>query len=246
MPEPTLTIYPSIDLRDGRVVRLKQGDYDRQITYDVDPHDIAASYEQAGATWLHVVDLDGAKAGAVQQAKLIGEIAAKTTLQVQCGGGVRSEDDIRQLLDAGAARVVVGTAAVQNLDWFLGLLQQPDFADQLTLAIDAKTGMVATHAWQQTSDLTALDLATRMNGLPLGALLYTDVARDGMLGGSDVARTVQLAEATDVPVLASGGIGQLDDLKPLVGTAVHGVVVGRSLYEGKLDLREAVELGARA
>ena len=236
------TLYPSIDLRHGRVVRLQQGDYDRQITYDVDPLDVARSYVEAGATWLHVVDLDGAKDGNLRQSDLIATIAAETNLKLQCGGGVRTEDDIDKLLAAGASRVVVGTAAVQNLDWFLDLPEKPKYADKLALAVDAKDGRVATHGWQQTSDMTALDLARQMTGRPLGALLYTDVARDGMLGGSDVDRTAELAEATDIPVLASGGIGKLDDLRPLIGTAVHGVVIGRSLYEGKLNLREAIDL----
>ena len=237
-----LTLYPSIDLRNGEVVRLQQGDYDRQITYPVDPLEVARSYADAGARWLHVVDLDGAKDGTLRQHDLIATIAAETDLKLQCGGGVRTEADINKLLAAGASRVVVGTAAVQNLEWFLGLLEQPKYAGKLTLAVDARDGRVATHGWQQTSDMTALDLARQMTGRPLGALLYTDVARDGMLGGSDAGRTIELAEATDIPVLASGGIGKLDDLRPLLGTPVHGVVIGRILYEGKLDLREAVEL----
>ena len=241
-----LTLYPSIDLRGGRVVRLKQGDYGRQIDYDVDPLDVARSYRAAGATWLHVVDLDGAKDGAARQTDLIARIATATDLNLQCGGGVRTAGDIDTLLDVGASRVVVGTAAVQNFDWFLGLLADPAYAGRLTLAVDAKGGRVATHGWQQTSDVTALDLARRVAGTACGAILYTDVARDGMLGGSDVARTVELAEATDVPVLASGGVGKLDDLRPMLGTSIHGVVVGRSLYEGKLDLAEAVALANNA
>lgn len=239
-------IYPSIDLRDGRVVRLQQGDYGREIRYDVDPLEVAAGYEAAGAKWLHVVDLDGAKAGRIVQHEAIGRIAGSTKLHVQCGGGVRSREDIDILLAAGARRVVVGTRAVREWPWLEGLLKDSALHGRLTLAVDAKGGMVATAAWQETSAVSALDLTKRADDLPLGAILYTDVARDGMLGGPDVQRTAELAAASRHPVLASGGVGSIDHILPLLGTKVAGVVVGRSLYEGKLDLAEAVQLAGGA
>ena len=238
----TLEIYPSIDLRGGNVVRLAQGDFGRETIYDVDPAEVARAYADAGAGWLHVVDLDGAKAGRVSQADRVAAIVrAEPRLRVQAGGGVRSGEDVARLLDAGAARVVVGTKAVQDWPW---LLDQLDLhPGRLTLAVDAKAGVVATHGWQETSGRPAADLAAASRGLPLAALLYTDVARDGMLGGTDHAGTAALADATDVPVLASGGVGSPADLRPLIASNVAGVVIGRAIYEGRIDLAAAVESG---
>ena len=239
-----LDLYPSIDLRGGGVVRLAQGDFARETQYDVDPIDAAKSYADAGAAWLHVVDLDGAKAGAVQQTEAIRRIIeAEPRLKVQAGGGVRSRDDVDRLLEAGASRVVIGTRAVRDWDWFIDQLRDEAMHDRLTLAVDAKDGQVATQGWQAGSDVTAIELAQRTRGLPVAAILYTDVARDGLLGGVDAGRTAALAEATDVPVLASGGVGSIDDLPPLIASNVSGVIVGRALYEKKLDLAEAVRRG---
>ena len=234
-------LYPSIDLRGGGVVRLAQGDYARETRYDVDPLDVAKGYEAAGARWLHVVDLDGAKAGRIVNDAAVAELARATGLSVQCGGGVRSREDVDVLLTAGAARVVVGTAAVNDWAWLASLLQDPSLHGKLTLAVDARDGRVATAAWRQTSDVTALELTRRADDLPLAAILYTDVARDGMLSGPDVPRTLELAAASRHPILASGGVGTLDHLRAFAGTNVAGVVVGRSLYEGKFSAREAVE-----
>ncbi len=235
-----LTVIPSIDLRHGKVVRLQQGDYDRQLNYDVDPLAVAAGYAAAGATWLHVVDLDGAKAGQTTQAPLVGRLATAGTLRVQAGGGVRTSDDIQRLFQAGVERVVVGTAAMERWDWFETLVHDPHYAGKLTLAIDARDGVIATHGWTEASTRTALDVARSVNGWPLAALLYTDVAKDGMLSGPNVERTADLAAATDVPVIASGGVGTVDHIRAVAGRGIWGVIVGRSLYEGKVDLREAI------
>ncbi len=236
-----LTVIPSIDLRNGRVVRLQQGDYDRQLNYDVDPLAVAARYAAAGATWLHVVDLDGAKVGRTEQAMLVGKLAtAARGLRVQAGGGVRSTGDIQRLFQAGVERVVVGTAAMEQWDWFEKLAHDPHYAGKLTLAIDARDGVIATHGWTEASTRTALDVAKGVKGWPLAALLYTDVAKDGMLSGPNVERTAELAAATDVPVIASGGVGSVDHVRAVAGRGIWGVIVGRSLYEGKVDLREAI------
>jgi phosphoribosylformimino-5-aminoimidazole carboxamide ribotide isomerase len=236
-----LIVVPSIDLRSGRVVRLQQGDYDRQLSYDVDPLAVAASYAAAGATWLHVVDLDGAKAGQTSQAALVGKLAtAAGGLRVQAGGGVRSTDDIQRLLQAGVQRVVVGTAAMERWDWFAQLAHDPHYAGKLTLAIDARDGVIATHGWTAASGRTALDVAKLVKGWPLAALLYTDVAKDGMLSGPNVERTAELAAVTDVPVIASGGVGSIDHIRGLRGRGIWGVIVGRSLYEGKVELAAAI------
>ena len=236
-------LIPSIDLRAGKVVRLRQGDYARQIDYDVDPVAVARAYADAGAAYLHVVDLDGARAGAVAQADAIGRIVRSTGLTASVGGGVRSTADVDALLAAGASRVVVGTKAVEDWPWFEALAADDAYAGRLILAVDAKDGLVATKAWTETSTLRAVDLAARVRGWPLAGLLYTDVARDGMMGGPNVARTVELAGATDVPVIASGGVGNaahVEALARLPGSPVWGVVVGRSLYEGTLTIEDAL------
>jgi phosphoribosylformimino-5-aminoimidazole carboxamide ribotide isomerase len=238
-----LEIVPSTDLRDGRVVRLQQGDYARQIDYAADPIETAKSFRAAGAKWMHIVDLDGAKEGRPAQTELIGRMIAASGLKVQAGGGIRSTEDVQRLLDAGASRVVVGTAAMENWAWFEQLAHDARFAGKLVLAIDAKQGVIATRGWTHSSGRLASDVATQVSGWPLGALLYTDVAKDGMMAGPNVEHTRKLVEAGDVPVIASGGVGNVAHVRQLLGSGAWGVIVGRSLYEGTLDLREAIEVG---
>jgi len=238
----SLVILPSIDLRNGKVVRLKQGDYAQQINYDVDPLDVATSYAKAGAKWMHVIDLDGAKEGRPVQLEILNRLASSSNLHVQIGGGIRTEADIQRLLQAGAARVVIGTRAMQDWDWFTKLVHHPNYSGKITLALDAKDGLVATHGWTETSSLAAIDIAKRVTGWPLAAILYTDVAKDGMLSGPNFEQTKQLAEATDVPVIASGGVGSIEHIRTLTKMPVWGVIVGRSLYEGKVDLAEAIAI----
>jgi phosphoribosylformimino-5-aminoimidazole carboxamide ribotide isomerase len=240
-----LEIVPSIDLRGGRVVRLKQGDYGRQINYDVDPIETAQSYAAAGARWLHVVDLDGAKEGRPVQTELISRIIAASGMTVQAGGGIRSSKDVRRLIDAGASRVVVGTKAIEDWPWFESTAKSPEFAGKLVLALDAKDGIVATRGWTQASGRAAVDIARQISGWPVGAILYTDVAKDGMMHGPNFEHTRKLAEAGDVPVIASGGVGTIEHIEKLTALPVWGVIVGRSLYEGTLDLHEAINLAQR-
>jgi phosphoribosylformimino-5-aminoimidazole carboxamide ribotide isomerase len=236
----SIVIVPSIDLRSGRVVRLAQGDYARQTQYDLEPASAAASFKAAGAVWLHIVDLDGAKEGRSMQTDLIAQLAASSGLRVQAGGGVRSTNDIDRLLAAGVQRVVVGTKAMEDWTWFEKLAHTPAYAQRLILALDAKDGMVATRGWTETSTRKAVDVAKLVSGWPLAAILYTDVAKDGMLQGPNYAQTRAVAEAGSVPVIASGGVGDISHIIALRELPVWGVIVGRSLYEGKLDLIEAL------
>ncbi len=237
-----LTIVPSIDLIDGKVVRLKQGDYGQQINYDVDPADVARSFADAGATWMHVVDLDGAKAGRPMQTELIARVAKASGLRVEVGGGIRSTADVQQLLDHGITRVVVGTRAMEAWDWFRDLVQTPAMKEKIVLALDAKAGQVATRGWTHTTGKKAVDVAREVSDWPLGAILYTDVAKDGMLTGPNFDETEALARASKVPVIASGGVGSIEHVQRLTKIPVWGAIIGRSLYEGKVDLREAVEV----
>jgi phosphoribosylformimino-5-aminoimidazole carboxamide ribotide isomerase len=237
-----MIILPSIDLRDGRVVRLRQGDYGQQINYDVDPRDVARSFAAAGARWMHVVDLDGAKEGKPVQTALIAEIAAAAGLQVEVGGGIRTETDIDALLNAGIARVVIGTRAMEKWDWFQKLVHDPQYDRKIVLALDAKEGVVATRGWTETSGRMATDVAREVSDWPLAAILYTDVAKDGMLTGPNFEQTRAIADAGKVPVIASGGVGNIDHITRLTTLPIWGAIVGRSLYEGKVDLAEAVKV----
>ena len=240
----TFVVVPSIDLRNGRVVRLKQGDYARQVNYDVDPLATARSFREAGATWMHVVDLDGAKEGRPAQTDLIRRVIIESGLQVQVGGGIRERSHVEDLLSAGAARVVVGTKALEAWEWFRELAHDGPMRGKLTLALDAKDGVVATRGWTESSGRRAVDVAAEVSDWPLAALLYTDVEKDGMLQGPNLHHTRLLAEAGRVPVIASGGVGNVEHVHQLRQVPVWGAIIGRSLYEGTLDLREAIQVAS--
>lgn len=240
----SLTVIPSIDLRGGQVVRLRQGDYQQQLNYAVDPIETALAFQQAGARWIHIVDLDGAKDGRPAQLPLIRRIISTVSAYVEVGGGVRTTSDIEAITDAGARRVVVGTAALENWSWFRELAHQPAMSDRLILAVDAKDGMVATRGWTHTTGRSAFDLAAEVSTWPLGALLYTDVAKDGMMTGPNYVSTARLAAAGKIPVIASGGVGSIEHIRQVKTTGAWGCIVGRSLYEGTVKLAEALQVAA--
>ncbi len=237
-----MEIIPSTDLRSGRIVRLKQGDYARQTRYDADPLETARAFRDAGAIWMHIVDLDGAKEGSPQQTKLIERMIAASGLKVQVGGGVRNTGDIQDLLAAGASRVVVGTAAMEQWEWFTQLAHDPAYADRLVLAIDAKDGVIATRGWTASSGKLAVDVARDVSDWPLAALLYTDVAQDGMMTGPSIEQTRRIAEAGRRPVIASGGVGHIGHIEQLRSLPIWGAIIGRSIYEGTLDLADAIAM----
>src|SRR4051812_32116534 len=210
-----MIIIPSIDLREGRVVRLQQGDYSRQLNYDVDPIATAKQFAAAGAAWMHIVDLDGAKRGMPVQMTLIGRIIDGSGLSVQAGGGIRSSEDVHQLLAAGAARVVGGTKALEDWDWFEKLVMQEDLQGKIVLALDAKDGIVATRGWTASSGKSAVEIARQVSDWPLAGILYTDVSKDGMMSGPNYEQTRKLAEAGKVAVIASGGVGNIQHVRKL-------------------------------
>ena len=234
-------VIPAIDLRAGKVVRLIQGQYDRQITYGDDPAEQARQFHADGARWLHVVDLDGAKAGKPVNTESIAAIVALNLLQVEVGGGIRDEASIRQLLDTGVTRVIIGTKAVSDFEWFREMAER--FNGQIVLGLDARDSMVATHGWLQDSKQTVLEFAAQADKLPLAAIIYTDIAKDGMLTGPNIESTRRLVETVRTPVIASGGVKEASDIRELKPLGVAGVIVGRSLYEGTLTLKDALAAG---
>ena len=233
-------LFPSIDLRDGQVVRLTQGDYARQTTYDSDPVDQARQFADAGATWLHTVDLDGARSGVMRHMDVFERICRATSLKVEVGGGVRTTETIDQLLAVGVERVVLGTAALKNWSWFEELVQAPAYAGHIVLGLDARGGKLAVSGWETTTAAGALDIARAVTDWPLASIVYTDIAVDGMMKGPNLDATAELADATNVSVIASGGVGTLADLRALRQLPIGGAIVGRALYEDAFTIDEAL------
>ena len=235
--ESSFTVYPAIDLRGGRCVRLKQGDFDRSKEYDADPLARAREWERQGAAALHVVDLDGADAGRPVQLELIRSIARAVSIPLQAGGGIRTLEDLSVVREAGASRVVMGTAAVGNRELRLRAVEEA--GDSLVVAVDAREGIVATHGWRRSSGVCVLDLAKELAADGVASVLYTDVARDGMNAGAALQGTAAVAKI--IPTLASGGVRGLEDVAILSSTpGVAGVVVGTALYEGRVTLGELI------
>ena len=237
-PLKGFTVFPAIDLRNGRCVRLRQGDFNRQKEYDADPVGRAREWERQGARAIHVVDLDGAKEGRPLQINLIHTLSRSVNIPLQVGGGIRTLEDLQILRDVGATRVVMGTSAV--LDHELRLRAVDEMGDTLVVAVDARDGIVTTHGWQEASGRNVLDLARELAEDGVGSILYTDVARDGMGTGAALQSTAAVAKV--LPTIASGGVRGAEDIKALSKTrGVVGAVVGTALYEGRITLEELLE-----
>lgn len=242
----SLIVFPAIDLKGGQVVRLAEGDMARATVYGDDPAAQAGLFADAGAGHLHVVDLDGAFAGESINGDAVRAIVAAFPGHVQLGGGIRSPGDVERWFDAGVARIVIGTAALEQPAFVRDMAAA--FPGGIVVAVDAKDGMVATKGWAEVSDVPVLDLARRFEDAGVAALLFTDVGRDGLLKGCNVEATVDLARATDLPVIASGGVKGIGDIHLLAVHArdgIEGVITGRALYDGRLDLAAALAV-ARA
>ncbi len=238
-------VYPALDIREGRVVRLLQGDYAQQTTYGDDPLPRAQAFAEAGARWMHLVDLDAARAGGYTLGPLLAAIAAGTGLQVQTGGGIRHRDDVARLLDAGAARVVVGSVAVREPDTVIGWLQAFG-AERLTIALDARQAedgrwRLPVHGWTETAEATLDTLAQRYAQAGVRHLLCTDIARDGMLSGPNIGLYQHLAALLPgVAVQASGGVRSADDVAQAKAVGCGGAILGKALLEGRMTLQEAL------
>lgn len=239
-----MDLLPAIDILDGKAVRLAKGDYARVTVYNANPVDQAKEFEQKGARWIHVVDLNGARSGSPENIDLVEQIVTSTSLSVEVGGGVRAIDTIARLVQAGAARVVLGTKLVTDKEFAQAAVE--DFGDVLTAGIDAKGGEVAIQGWREGAGVPAGDLVREMAAMGYRHLVFTDIARDGMQTGIDAAAYERIAAAFGHPVIASGGVATLDDVRALgaVAASIEGVITGRAVYEGTLDLEAALALCA--
>jgi phosphoribosylformimino-5-aminoimidazole carboxamide ribotide isomerase len=235
-----MLILPAIDLRGGQCVRLRQGDYQQETVFGADPAALARRWVDQGARYLHVVDLDGAREGRPVNGASIRAIVQAAGRPCQLGGGLRTEEHIAEALSWGVERVVIGTRALKDPGWFEGLCRR--HPGKIVLGIDARDGRVATEGWLEVSECPALELARRCAAWPLAAVVYTDIRRDGMLQGPNVPALAELAAAVPLPVIASGGVTTLDDIRRLAGLGLAGCIVGRALYEGRLDLAEAIQI----
>lgn len=235
-----MILYPAIDLKDGRAVRLLRGDMERATVFNEDPAAQARAFVEAGCEWLHLVDLNGAFAGQPVNAAPVEAILAETRVPAQLGGGIRDMATIERWLEKGLARVILGTVAVENP----GLVREAAraFPGQVAVGIDARAGRVATRGWAEETDVEATDLAKSLEDAGVAAIIYTDIERDGAMQGPNVAATAALARAVAIPVIASGGVSSLDDLIALrdCGAPLDGAISGRALYDGALDLAEAL------
>jgi phosphoribosylformimino-5-aminoimidazole carboxamide ribotide isomerase len=233
-----MQVIPAIDLRGGYCVRLRQGDFDQETVFGDDPAAMASRWETEGAERIHLVDLDGAKAGRPVNVDAVKQIVRRVGVPCQLGGGLRDETTIAAWLSAGLDRLVVGTQALRDPDWFGRMAEI--YPGRLILGLDARDGRVATGAWVDVSSIQALTFARQFESLPLAGIIYTDIARDGMLEGPNLESIAALAGSVKTPVIASGGIGELLDLEHLAALPVSGCIVGRALYEGRFSLSQAI------
>ncbi len=238
-----MILFPAIDLKNGQCVRLRQGDMARATVFNTDPAAQAAAFEAQGFEYLHMVDLDGAFAGKPMNATAVERVLAEVKMPAQLGGGIRDLATIEAWLAKGIARVIIGTAAVRDP----GLVREAAraFAGRVAVGLDARDGLVAVEGWAETSTVTALEIARRFEDAGVAAIIYTDIARDGMLQGLDLDATIALADAISIPVIASGGLASIDDIKALLtprARKLEGAIAGRALYDGRVDPAEALRL----
>ncbi len=237
-----MILYPAIDLKDGNAVRLYKGDMDQTTVFNEDPAAQAMEFVNAGCEWLHLVDLNGAFAGEPVNAAPVEEILKRTKVPAQLGGGIRDMATIERWLDKGLQRVILGTVAVENPDLVREAAKA--FPGHVAVGIDARNGKVATKGWAEETDVVVTDLAKSFEDAGVAAIIYTDINRDGAMQGPNVEATAALANAVSIPVIASGGVSSLDDLRNLksCGAPLNGAISGRALYDGAIDLKEALDL----
>ncbi len=237
-----MEIIPAIDLKGGRCVRLYQGDYSRETVFSQDPVATALRWQEKGARWLHVVDLDGAASGEVRNRAAIEGIVKNTRMSVELGGGIRKEDVVEKLIDLGVKRVILGTVAVEQTELTRRIIKR--FGDAIAVGIDARDSFVTTHGWQKMSTVTALELSRMMAGIGARRIIYTDVKRDGTLTEPNYEATAELVKNVNIPVIASGGISSIEHIRKLAKIGVEGAIIGRALYTSDIDLTEALAISS--
>jgi phosphoribosylformimino-5-aminoimidazole carboxamide ribotide isomerase len=235
-----MEIIPAIDLKNGKCVRLYQGDYNKETIFSENPVEVAAKWESMGAKRLHIIDLDGAASGKPENLDVVARIIKKISVPIQLGGGIRDEKTVHTLIKAGVKRLIIGTVAVEQPDLIYSLCQK--YCAAIIVSIDARDGLVATHGWLKDSDVNAIDLAFEMKKLGVHRFLYTDIKRDGTLTEPAYDSIADLIETVKIPVIAAGGISKLEHLKKLAIIGAEGAVIGRALYTGDIDLEAALSL----
>ena len=236
-----MTIYPAIDIIDGKCVRLVQGDYSQKTTFSDSPLDVAKKWRLMGGEFIHLVDLDGAKSGDTPNFELVTRIAKALDIPVEIGGGIRNMETVDKYLQNGVFRVIIGTAAVKNPEFVREAVEKYD--DRIAVGIDAKDGMAAISGWEDVSEAPALELAKQMQDYGVKSIIYTDIATDGMLGGPNIEAMREMKNNVDVEIIASGGVSSIDDVRKLKETGVEGAIIGKALYTGDIDLKLAIEEG---
>lgn len=234
-----MQIYPAIDLKNGQCVRLKQGKFDDVTFYGNDPVQQAGKWVTSGATYIHVVDLDGARTGNGENLEAIKRIAETYKIPVETGGGIRNMRDIEDRINAGVSRVIIGTAAVNNPDLVKEAVRI--YGNKIAVGIDASNGMVAINGWEKISDIKAIDLCKRMGEYGVKYIIYTDISKDGMMSGPNIESTKELIEKTGINIIASGGVTTMSDIKKVAEIGAEGVIIGKALYQGNLDLKEVID-----
>lgn len=237
----SFTIYPAIDMRGGKCVRLLQGDYDKETVYGDSPFDMAKEFALEGAKWIHMVDLDGAKDGKRVNDAFVIKAAQELNAKVQIGGGIRTEQDIVHYLERGIERVIIGSIAISNPGFAVEMIKK--YGSKIAVGIDAKNGLVATHGWLETSEMKAIEVGKRFADAGAETFIFTDIATDGMLSGPNLEAVELMAKETGKDVIASGGVSRLSDLtalKALSVSGVEGAIVGKAIYEGRFTVREAL------
>lgn len=234
-----MILFPAIDIRNGNCVRLIQGDYDQETIYGDSPTAMAKKWEQEGAEFLHIIDLDGAKTGNSLNQQAIKEVAAAVSIPVQVGGGIRTIETIDRHINNGVSRVIIGTAAITNPNFLKEAVEK--YGEKIAVSIDARNGFVATDGWTETSDVKAVDLLKDLEKIGVKTVVYTDIFKDGMLQGPNFSELRLVDEATSIDVIASGGVTTKEDIKQLRKMDMYGAIIGKALYDGKLDFAELVE-----
>lgn len=234
-----MQIYPAIDIIDGKAVRLSQGSFDDVTVFNDIPADAAKDWVDAGATYIHIVDLDGARYGKTFVIDIIKDIKSKYDIKIETGGGVRTMKDIDDRIEAGASRVIIGTAAVKNPELVKAAVEK--YGDKIAVGVDAKNGMVAISGWEEVSNISAVELCLKMKKYGVNTVIYTDISKDGMMCGPNIESTKDLIEKTGMDVIASGGVSKMEDIENVNNINAAGVIIGKALYNGALELKEVID-----